>query len=98
MEFGEGEGEEQNNNERKLIRRPLPTETDKWNSLPEVPRRSGNYAYLSSQSGRLWLLPTLSVSVCVYLSVCVSVCPAFTAYISVTMGWILIKLGGNVGT
>ena len=27
-----------------------------------------------------------------------SVCPAFTAYISVTMGWILIKLGENVGT
>ena len=33
-----------------------------------------------------------------YLSVCVCVCPAFTAYISDTMGWILIKLGGNVGT
>ena len=32
------------------------------------------------------------------LSVCVSVCPAFTAYISVTIGAILIKLGGNVGT
>ena len=44
-----------------------------------------------TKSGRLWLLPTLSVCVCV------SVCPAFTASISVTMGWILIKLGGNVG-
>ena len=35
-----------------------------------------------------------------YLSVCVclSVCPAFTAYISLTMGRILIKLGENVGT
>ena len=32
---------------------------------------------LSSQSGRLWLLRTLSVCV----SVCVFVCPAFTAYI-----------------
>ena len=50
--------------------------------------------HLSSQSGRLWLLPTLSVCV----SVCLSVCPAFTAYISITMGWILIKLGGNAGT
>ena len=49
---------------------------------------------LSSQSGRLWLLPTLSVCVCV----CLSVCPAFTAYISITMGWNLIKLGGIVGT
>ena len=53
------------------------------------------YGYnLSSQSGRLWLLPTLSVCV----SVCLCFCPAFTAYISVTMGWILIKLGENVGT
>ena len=51
---------------------------------------------LSSQSGRLWLLPILSVCVC--LCVCLCVCPAFTADISVTMGWILIKLGGNVGT
>ena len=35
-----------------------------------------------------------------YLSVCVclSVCPAFTAYISITMGRIFRKLGGNVGT
>ena len=33
-----------------------------------------------------------------YLSVCLSVCPAFTAYISVTMGWILIKLGEYPGT
>ena len=32
------------------------------------------------------------------LSLCVCVCPAFTAYILVTMGWILIKLGKNVGT
>ena len=30
--------------------------------------------------------------------VCVSVCPAFTAYISLIMGRILIKLGGNVET
>ena len=29
---------------------------------------------------------------------CVSVCPAFTAYILLTMGRILIKLGENVGT
>ena len=27
-----------------------------------------------------------------------SVCPAIKAYISVTMGWILMKLGENVGT
>ena len=32
------------------------------------------------------------------LSVCVSVCPAFMAYIFVTVGRILIKLGENVGT
>ena len=51
-------------------------------------------AILSSQSGRLWLLLTLSVC----LSVSLSVCPAFTAYISVTLGRILIKLGGTVGT
>ena len=49
---------------------------------------------LSSQSGRLWLLPTLSVCVCV----CLSLCPAFTAYISLTVGRIFIKLGENVGT
>ena len=51
---------------------------------------------LSSKSGRLWLLQTLSVLVNV--SVCLSVCPAFTVYISVTVGRILMKLGGNVGT
>ena len=33
-----------------------------------------------------------------YLSVCLCVCPAFTAYISLTMGRIFIKLGENVGT
>ena len=32
------------------------------------------------------------------LAMCLSVCPAFTAYISLTMGQILIKLGENVGT
>ena len=37
------------------------------------------------QSGRLWLLQTC-------------VCSMFTAYISVTIGLILIKLGGGVGT
>ena len=35
----------------------------------------------------LWLLETLSVCVCLY--------PAFTAYISVTVGQILMKLGGS---
>ena len=29
---------------------------------------------------------------------CLSVCPAIKAYISVTMGWILMKLGESVGT
>ena len=57
---------------------------------------------LSTQSGRLWLLPTLSVcvSVCVSvcLSVCLCVCPAFTAYISLTMSRMLINLGESVGT
>ena len=32
------------------------------------------------------------------MCVCLSVCPAFTAYISLTFGWILIKFGENVGT
>ena len=34
-------------------------------------------------------------SVCPF--VCLSVCPAIKAYISVTMSWILMKLGENVG-
>ena len=46
----------------------------------------------------LWLLQTLSVCVCVRVCVCMCVSPALTAYISLTMGWILIKLGENVGT
>ena len=33
-----------------------------------------------------------------FLSVCLSVCPAFADYITVTMGQIGMKLGGNVGT
>ena len=33
-----------------------------------------------------------------YVCACVSVCPAFTACISLTMGRTLIKLGENVGT
>ena len=32
------------------------------------------------------------------LSVCPFVCPAIKAYISVTMAWILMKLGESVGT
>ena len=32
------------------------------------------------------------------LSVCLAVCPAFTAYISLSMGQILMKLGGSVET
>ena len=46
----------------------------------------------SSQSVDCRLLQTLSVCVCL------SVCPAFTAYISFTMSCILIKLGENVLT
>ena len=38
----------------------------------------------------VWLLHTLSV--------CSLVCPAITAYISITLGQILMKLGANVGT
>ena len=49
---------------------------------------------LSSQSWRLRLFQTSSVCVCV----CLSVCPAFTAYVSVTIGLILMKLVGSVGT
>ena len=31
-------------------------------------------------------------------SLCLSVCPAIKAYISVTMSWILMKVGESVGT
>ena len=48
------------------------------------------------------IVPTIKHNFRDYLApngdVRLSVCPAFTAYISVTMGWILIKLGENVGT
>ena len=65
--------------------------------------RIGHYLH------NLWTVaPTnfisLCVSVCVYIymcvcvCVCVSVCHTFTAYISLTMGRILIKIGENVGT
>ena len=40
-------------------------------------------------------LATAILSVCV--CVCLSVCSAFTAYISLTMGRILIKFGENAG-
>ena len=33
--------------------------------------------------------------ICLCVGVCVCVCPAFTACIKVTMGWILMKLGRN---
>ena len=42
----------------------------------------------------LSLFPWLSLS----LSSALSVCPAVKAYISLTMGWILMKLGESVGT
>ena len=38
---GQGMEDEQNNNERKMIRRPAPSDADKWNALPEVPKRAG---------------------------------------------------------
>ena len=47
---------------------------------------------------------TLCVRVCVCLCVCICVCmcvwvcPALTACISITLGWILMKLGGDFGT
>ena len=41
-------------------------------------------------------LQTPTNFICV--SVCVSVCPTFTAYVSLTLGRILIRLGENVGT
>ena len=46
-----------------------------------------------------WILIKLGVAPPNFIcqSVCLSVCPAFTAYIAVTMGWILIKLGENFG-
>ena len=42
--------------------------------------------------------PTNFICVCVCLCVCVSVCPTFTAYILLTVGRSLIKIGENVGT
>ena len=51
----------------------------------------------SSQSGRLCFLQTLSVYLCVCGSVCLCV-SLFKAYISFTMGRILMKLEGNVGS
>ena len=44
------------------------------------------------------ICPSLSPRLLGSLSLPLSVCPAIKAYISVTMGWILIKLGENVGT
>ena len=38
---GQGMEDEQNNNDRKMIRRPAPSDADKWNALPEVPKRAG---------------------------------------------------------
>ena len=58
-----------------------------------------NQPSLSSQSGRLWILSPYicrSVCLCVCVSVCLSVYTAFTTNISVTIGQILMKLGGNV--
>ena len=40
----------------------------------------------------------LSVPLSLLGSLSLSVCPAIKAYISVTMSWILIKLGESVGT
>lgn len=55
MEFGGegGEDDEWNNNERKMIRRPAPTEADKWNTLPEVPNKAAmGYLHLSFEYHR----------------------------------------------
>ena len=40
------------------------------------------------------ICPSLSLSP----RLCLSVCPAIEAYISVTISWILMKLGESVGT
>ena len=53
---------------------------------------SSHKGTFSSQSRRLWPLQTLVVG----LSVCMSVCPAITAYILV-LDRILMKPGENVG-
>ena len=39
-----------------------------------------------------------SVPLSLSLSLSLSVCPAIKAYISVTISWILMKLGKSVGT
>ena len=43
-------------------------------------------------------VPIICHSLLGSLSLALSVCPAVKAYISVTMDWILMKLGGSVGT
>ena len=45
-----------------------------------------------------WETIALPNFICVSVCVCVSVCQTFTAYILVTMCWISMKLGGNIGT
>ena len=42
--------------------------------------------------------PIICPSLLGSLSLCLSVCPTIKAYISVTMSWILMKLGESVGT
>ena len=49
-------------------------------------------------SRKLWRGLFLFLSVCVRVSVCLSVCPGLTVYISVTIGRILMKLGASVKT
>ena len=52
----------------------------------------------AEQSCRHSLSVTPETIICHSLSLSLSVCPAIKAYISVTIGWILMKLGESVGT
>ena len=55
-----------------------------------------HYRHSLSVTPETIICPSLSLSSAPRLSL--SVCPAIKAYISVTMGWILMKLGESVGT
>ena len=62
-----------------------------WENFEHSSTKGNNYAAPDCDSSD-------SDLVCVCVCVCLSVCPAFTANISLTMGQILIKHCENVGT
>ena len=55
-------------------------------------------SYLLDFRHSLSVTPETIICHSISLSISLSVCPAIKAYISVTMSWILMKLGESVGT